>query len=74
MQILRESKDFRRRKVNSENKGLLVSCNHLFPSFFKVIKKKSKSIITGDNHSPPTSAEVKKIWIYTFTPPYALMA
>jgi hypothetical protein len=25
-------------------------------------------------HSPPTSAEVKKIWIYTSTPPYALMA
>jgi hypothetical protein len=22
-------------------------------------------------HSPPTSAEVKKIWIYTSTPPYA---
>jgi hypothetical protein len=26
------------------------------------------------NHSPPTSAEVKKIWIYTSTPPYAFMA
>jgi hypothetical protein len=25
------------------------------------------------DHSPPTSAEVKKIWIYTFTTPYALM-
>jgi hypothetical protein len=24
--------------------------------------------------SPPTSAEVKKIWIYTSTPPYAFMA
>jgi hypothetical protein len=24
--------------------------------------------------SPPTSAEVKKSWIYTFTPPYAFMA
>jgi hypothetical protein len=23
--------------------------------------------------SPPTSAEVKKMWIYTFTPPYAFM-
>jgi hypothetical protein len=22
----------------------------------------------------PTSAEVKKMWIYTFTPPYAFMA
>jgi hypothetical protein len=25
-------------------------------------------------HSPPTSAEVKKIWLYTSTPPYAFMA
>jgi hypothetical protein len=25
-------------------------------------------------HSPPASAEVKKMWIYTFTPPYAFMA
>jgi hypothetical protein len=23
------------------------------------------------DHSPPTSAEVKKMWIYTSTPPYA---
>jgi hypothetical protein len=26
------------------------------------------------DHSPPTSAEVKKTWIYTFTPQYAFMA
>jgi hypothetical protein len=26
------------------------------------------------DHSPPTSAEVKKIWIYTSTPPDTLMA
>jgi hypothetical protein len=26
------------------------------------------------DHSPPTSAKVKKMWIYTFTPPYAFMA
>jgi hypothetical protein len=26
------------------------------------------------DHSPPTCAEVKKMWIYTFTPPYSLMA
>jgi hypothetical protein len=24
-------------------------------------------------HSPPTSAEVKKMWFYTSTPPYAFM-
>jgi hypothetical protein len=26
------------------------------------------------DHSPPTSAEVKKMWIYTFAPPYAFIA
>jgi hypothetical protein len=26
------------------------------------------------DHSPPTSAEVKKMWIYTSTPPYVFMA
>jgi hypothetical protein len=25
-------------------------------------------------HSAPASAEVKKMWIYTFTPPYAFLA
>jgi hypothetical protein len=26
------------------------------------------------DHSPPTSVEVKKVWIYTSTAPYAFMA
>jgi hypothetical protein len=26
------------------------------------------------DHSPSTSAEVKRTWIYTSTPPYAIMA
>jgi hypothetical protein len=26
------------------------------------------------DHSPPTSGEIKKIWIYTSTPPYVFMA
>jgi hypothetical protein len=26
------------------------------------------------DHSPPASAEFKKMWIYTYTPPYAFMA
>jgi hypothetical protein len=26
------------------------------------------------NNSPPTSAEVKKTWIYTFTPQYVFLA
>jgi hypothetical protein len=26
------------------------------------------------DHSPPNSAELKNMWIYTFTPKYAFMA
>jgi hypothetical protein len=26
------------------------------------------------DHSPPTIAEIKKIWIYISTPPYTFMA
>jgi hypothetical protein len=26
------------------------------------------------DHSPPTTGEVKKTWLYTSTPPYAFMA
>jgi hypothetical protein len=26
------------------------------------------------DHSPPTSAEVKKTWVYTFTPQYVFVA
>jgi hypothetical protein len=26
------------------------------------------------DHSPPVSNEVKKMWIYTFTPPHGFMA
>jgi hypothetical protein len=26
------------------------------------------------DHSPPTSAKVKKMWIYTSTPPYTFLA
>jgi hypothetical protein len=33
-----------------------------------------KRLGRGADHSPPTSAEVKKIWIYTSTPSYAFMA
>jgi hypothetical protein len=26
------------------------------------------------DHSPPVSADIKKMWIYTSTPPYVFMA
>jgi hypothetical protein len=33
------------------------------------------SLPSGEaDHSPPTNAEVKKTWIYTFTTPYAFVA
>jgi hypothetical protein len=33
-----------------------------------------KQPVREADHSPPTSTEVKKMWIYTSTPPYAFMA
>jgi hypothetical protein len=38
--------------------------------FFPGVKRPGR----GDDHSSPTSAEVKKMRIYTATPPYAFMA
>jgi hypothetical protein len=33
-----------------------------------------KQPVSETDHSPPTSAEIKKMWIYTTTSPYAFMA
>jgi hypothetical protein len=33
-----------------------------------------KRTVREADHSPPTSGQVKKIWIYTSSPPYAFMA
>jgi hypothetical protein len=33
-----------------------------------------KRLVLEPYHSPPASAEVKKMWIYTSTPLYAFMA
>jgi hypothetical protein len=38
--------------------------------FFPEVKRPGREV----DHSPPTSAEVKKMRIYTSTPPYAFMA
>jgi hypothetical protein len=38
-------------------------------SSFPGVKRKERE----DDHSPPIIAEVKKMWIYTSTPPYAFM-
>jgi hypothetical protein len=37
--------------------------------YFPMVKRQGSEA----DHSPPTSAEVKKTWIYTSTPPYILM-
>jgi hypothetical protein len=39
-------------------------------SYFPRVKQLERE----NNHSPPTNAEVKKMWIYTATHPYAFMA
>jgi hypothetical protein len=39
-------------------------------SFPRGVKRQGREA----DHSPPTNAEVKKMWIYTSTPPYAFMA
>jgi hypothetical protein len=38
--------------------------------FFPVVKRQGREA----DHSPSTSAEVKKMFIYISTPPYAFMA
>jgi hypothetical protein len=38
--------------------------------FFLGVKRQGREA----DHSPPTSAEVNKMWIYTSTPPYVFMA
>jgi hypothetical protein len=38
--------------------------------WFPGVKRPGREV----DHSPPTTAEVKKMWIHTSTPPYALVA
>jgi hypothetical protein len=38
-----------------------------------IISQNQKRVREAD-HSPPASAKVKKMWIYTSTSPYAFMA
>jgi hypothetical protein len=40
------------------------------PGLFPGIKRQGREA----DHSPPTTAEIKKMWIYTSTPPYVFMA
>jgi hypothetical protein len=51
--------------------------NHTQPPIQWVPEALSQGIKRPEHeadHSPPTSAEIKKTWIYTSTPAYAFMA
>jgi hypothetical protein len=49
-----------------------------FKSYMASSRDSAVGIVTGSgresDHSPPTIAKLKKIWIYTSTPPYVLLA
>jgi hypothetical protein len=48
------------------------------PAFYPVVTggyfRGGKGAEREADHSPPNSAEVKKTWVYTPTPPYVSMA
>jgi hypothetical protein len=48
--------------------------NYYTTSFIIQYKKNKLCYIIKPRDSPPTSVEVKKMWIYTSTPPYTFMA
>jgi hypothetical protein len=43
---------------------------NLLSNVYRGVKQQGREA----DYSPPTSAEVKKMWIYSSTPPYAFMA
>jgi hypothetical protein len=53
-------------RVSVESRIFPVGTGGCFPGVKRAVREA--------DHSPPTSAEVKKMWIYTSTPPYAFMA
>jgi hypothetical protein len=48
--------------------------NLLSNEYWGIFPREVKRSGREADHSPPTSAEVKKMWTYTSTPPYAFMA
>jgi hypothetical protein len=59
----------RTRDEDVDERGMGEIDGHFIGSF-PGVKRQGREA----DHSPPTSAEVKKMWIYTFTPPYVFMA
>jgi hypothetical protein len=47
--------------------------NLLFNGYWGALSPGVKRLGRKADHSPPTSAEVKKMWLYTSTPPYTFM-
>jgi hypothetical protein len=45
-----------------------------YPMGTEVLSPRVKQPGREGDHSPPTSAEIKKTWLYTSTPPYVFMA
>jgi hypothetical protein len=45
-----------------------------YPRVLGALSQEVKRLGREADHSPPTSSEVKKMWIYTSTSPYAFMA
>jgi hypothetical protein len=63
-------KNFFLHVVQTGSEAHLASC----PTGTGVLSPGVKRQGREADHSPPASAEVKKMWIYTSTPPYAFMA
>jgi hypothetical protein len=72
--------------ILSQINSVRIPTPYFFNTHFNIVHPTSYTMGTGSSfpgvkqpgreadHSPPASAEVKKIWIYTSTPPYAFMA
>jgi hypothetical protein len=70
--------------INKDEKSLKFSLLHVvqtgsgdhpssYPMGTGALSPRVKQPWREADDSPPTSAEVKKMWMYTFTPPYVFM-
>jgi hypothetical protein len=63
-------KDFSLLHVVQTGSGAQPPVQWMAMALFQVLKRPG----SGSEHSPPTSAEVKRTWMYISTPPYVFMA
>jgi hypothetical protein len=59
---------------STSSKPALVSTQPFIQCVPGALSPRVKRQVREADHSPPASAEVKKMWIYISTPPYAFMA